>query len=241
MTRPAPAHASLLCDFVNTYDVEDDIDDLRTPADLLDWLVRHGLIAPAGAAPSDAGARGAGPSEAAAPVGAPSGAAAGEAAPSDAVAPGSVSSESAPSDAGTSGAAEATGSDADHLATAVALREGLRAAMLANHGPGGALPGSLEDALRDLPLRVSLSSGRPRLVPVEPGVRGAIARLAVAMIEAMADGAWGRLKVCQESTCQWAFLDTSKNRSRTWCSMRVCGNRAKTRAYRARRRTAGSP
>ncbi|MGH2778535.1 MAG: CGNR zinc finger domain-containing protein, partial [Actinomycetota bacterium] len=31
-----------------------------------------------------------------------------------------------------------------------------------------------------------------------------------------------------------AFYDHSKNRSGKWCTMRVCGNRAKTRAYRER-------
>ncbi|MGW2158652.1 CGNR zinc finger domain-containing protein [Nonomuraea sp. NPDC001699] len=37
-------------------------------------------------------------------------------------------------------------------------------------------------------------------------------------------------------TCQRAFIDTSGNRSRSWCSMRVCADRTKTRAYRARKR-----
>ena len=49
----------------------------------------------------------------------------------------------------------------------------------------------------------------------------------------MADGTWRRLKACREDTCQWAFYDRSKNRSGTWCSMAVCGNRAKARAYRS--------
>lgn len=34
-----------------------------------------------------------------------------------------------------------------------------------------------------------------------------------------------RLKIC--SNCGWLFLDRSRNRSRTWCDMAVCGNRAK--------------
>jgi predicted RNA-binding Zn ribbon-like protein len=66
-------------------------------------------------------------------------------------------------------------------------------------------------------------------------VRGAFAGVAVAVMACTADGTWPRLKVCQATSCRWAFLDTSKNRSRTWCSMRMCGNRTKTRAYRARR------
>ncbi len=50
----------------------------------------------------------------------------------------------------------------------------------------------------------------------------------------MAEGNWPRLKVCREDTCAWAFYDRSKNRSGAWCSMAVCGNRTKARAYRAR-------
>ncbi|MFI6523049.1 CGNR zinc finger domain-containing protein [Spirillospora sp. NPDC050679] len=129
----------------------------------------------------------------------------------------------------------------DDLATALELREGLRAAMLDHHGPPlPALPPGLDAALARLPLRVALTAGGPALLPVGTGAPGALAGLAAAMVAADAEGTWSRLKVCQEDTCRWAFLDTSKNRSRAWCSMRVCGNRTKTRAYRARRRT-GTP
>ncbi|MFC4906447.1 CGNR zinc finger domain-containing protein [Actinomadura gamaensis] len=145
----------------------------------------------------------------------------------------------APGTGRASGAAGAT--DAD-LALARDLREGLRTAMLGHHGPSAPLmPRSLEDAFAALPLRVTLSDGHPRLIPADhrsnQDVRAGLAHVAAAVMEAVADGTWARLKVCQESTCRWAFLDTSKNRSRAWCSMRVCGNRTKTRAYRARMRT----
>ena len=53
---------------------------------------------------------------------------------------------------------------------------------------------------------------------------------------AMADGSWRRLKACPADRCGWAFYDRSVNGTATWCSMRVCGNRAKTRAYYRRRR-----
>ncbi|HET9678996.1 MAG TPA: ABATE domain-containing protein [Gammaproteobacteria bacterium] len=43
-----------------------------------------------------------------------------------------------------------------------------------------------------------------------------------------------RIKQCPSDNCAWLFLDTSKNRSRTWCSMKACGNSAKVRAFRAR-------
>jgi len=43
-----------------------------------------------------------------------------------------------------------------------------------------------------------------------------------------------RLKIC--GNCGWLFLDRSRNRSRAWCDMTVCGNRAKaSRHYRRRK------
>jgi len=107
----------------------------------------------------------------------------------------------------------------DDLACALALREGLRAAL---RGDPVDLP--------VLPLRVT-PGDTPKLVPIEDGVPGGLAVITAALT----DVSWSRLKICAEITCQWAFIDSSKNRSRSWCSMRVCGNRTKTRAYRARK------
>ncbi|MFF5259411.1 CGNR zinc finger domain-containing protein [Actinomadura viridis] len=132
-----------------------------------------------------------------------------------------------------------TKADAADVETAHVLREGLRAAMLGHLGASPATPpAELEGAFARLPLRLDLAGGSPALVPLGTGAAAGLARLAAAVMESAADGSWSRLKVCQEGTCMWAFLDTSKNRSRSWCSMRVCGNRTKTRTYRARRRSA---
>jgi len=43
-----------------------------------------------------------------------------------------------------------------------------------------------------------------------------------------------RLRMCDVGTCRWLFLDTSKNHSRRWCNMKVCGNRVKARRFQAR-------
>ncbi|MBI1881537.1 MAG: ABATE domain-containing protein [Chloroflexi bacterium] len=45
-----------------------------------------------------------------------------------------------------------------------------------------------------------------------------------------------RVRECDGETCSWLFLDTSKNRSRRWCDMRDCGNRAKARRHYSRKR-----
>lgn len=72
------------------------------------------------------------------------------------------------------------------------------------------------------------------LVPGEPGLDGVIAELALMVVEARAAGVLERLRTCRR--CHWVFHDTSRNRSRQWCSMSACGGRSKARAYRERRR-----
>ena len=49
-----------------------------------------------------------------------------------------------------------------------------------------------------------------------------------------------RLKVCEADDCGWLFVDGSRNRSRRWCDMSDCGNLAKVRRFRARRRAGGA-
>lgn len=63
----------------------------------------------------------------------------------------------------------------------------------------------------------------------------ALAPVAWQATEFLERGATDRLKECPGEACGWIFVDTSKNRSRTWCSMKACGNAAKVRRYRARR------
>ncbi|MGO9434105.1 MAG: CGNR zinc finger domain-containing protein [Terracidiphilus sp.] len=41
------------------------------------------------------------------------------------------------------------------------------------------------------------------------------------------------LRECGNAECRWLFLDTSKNHTRRWCDMKVCGNRMKARRFKA--------
>lgn len=130
---------------------------------------------------------------------------------------------------------------ADDLAVARTLRDGLRRQLVAHHdGPGAADP-ALEALAAQLPLRLTFTGAAPELAPAENGIRGGLAALIAAVAASGADGSWERLKICRSDTCAWAFYDVSKNRSRTWCAMGVCGNRAKTRSYRARKRAQPLP
>jgi predicted RNA-binding Zn ribbon-like protein len=53
-------------------------------------------------------------------------------------------------------------------------------------------------------------------------------------VELMEHGPLDRVKECGADDCGWLFLDTSKNRSRQWCSMQTCGNVSKVRRFRER-------
>ncbi|MBS0580816.1 MAG: CGNR zinc finger domain-containing protein [Proteobacteria bacterium] len=59
--------------------------------------------------------------------------------------------------------------------------------------------------------------------------------LAQAASELMLSDALARVRHCEADTCRWLFLDTSKNHTRRWCNMKVCGNRAKARRFQQRR------
>ncbi|MGH9219380.1 MAG: CGNR zinc finger domain-containing protein [Vicinamibacterales bacterium] len=41
-----------------------------------------------------------------------------------------------------------------------------------------------------------------------------------------------RIRACAASDCGWWFVDDTKNRSRRWCDMKICGNREKVRRFR---------
>ncbi len=50
----------------------------------------------------------------------------------------------------------------------------------------------------------------------------------------LVDADFSRIKQCRGNHCGWLFYDSTKNKSRQWCDMSVCGNRAKASALRAR-------
>jgi len=126
----------------------------------------------------------------------------------------------------------------DEAAELRELREAVRALVLANHGAAVA-PGALATlraAAAGAPMAVAFDhAGRAALAPEGRGVARAVATLLGILHEAQVDGHWARLKGCRQ--CGYAFFDRSKNRSAAWCSMSICGNRTKNRAYYQRRRS----
>ena len=132
------------------------------------------------------------------------------------------------------------GSQGGELASAVALREALRGVLRSHvtHAGQHAPDDSVSQLRR-------LAAGRPTRLEVGPdgqvaaaaagsGVQAGLTRLLLIAAEAATAGTWRRLKVCSADDCQWAFYDRSPTRSGCWCSMQICGSRAKSRAYRQR-------
>ena len=179
----APAGLARVQAFVNTADLENDVDELDSPVALAAWLAGHGLPAGNGHL------------------------------------------------------------DADDVTRARATREALRDILGGNagHAVDPASIAALDAAAAAVPLAVRFDAGgRPTLRPTGRGLAAALGVLLADIATAVADGTWVRLKTCRSDTCRWAYWDGSKNRSGAWCSMAVCGNRMKGRAYRRRRRQANA-
>jgi predicted RNA-binding Zn ribbon-like protein len=119
------------------------------------------------------------------------------------------------------------------------LRDGLRPALLATDGPGVAR--IAEDWLGRAPGRLCVQPDTltPRFAP-EAGTSCCL------LVEVVLDAldlvreSPGRVRECAAPRCFVVYLDTSRNRSRRWCSMERCGARAKASAYYRRHRAEAS-
>jgi predicted RNA-binding Zn ribbon-like protein len=130
--------------------------------------------------------------------------------------------------------------DRRHL---VEVRDALGALVAANSG--GGIPRRPVTILNEAARRVRLGmrlhpEDGYRLMAEGIGADRPIGDLLVRVMGSMAAGTWSRLKSCANPDCGRAFYDSSRNRSGRWCSMAVCGNRIKGRAYRRRRSAPGT-
>ncbi|MFE1859558.1 CGNR zinc finger domain-containing protein [Streptomyces anandii] len=115
------------------------------------------------------------------------------------------------------------------------LRESLRATLLAHAGhPPHREVTPLGRLLAGAPLVLDVDErdGSAALAPADDGPL--LSRVAAAVAQALVEGTWTRLKACEADTCHWAYYDRSPAGRGRWCSMRVCGARAKMRRYRAK-------
>ena len=210
----APGDLERVRALVNTSDLEQGTDDLATPAGLASWLQRHGL-----AVAADPGAISRTDLEQAVTL-------------REAV-------------RGVLRAHAAAPAISSAIRPGRTATPGGTAARAGTNGPDPADTGPVAELRRiaaGLATRFEVSEdGRVGVQPAGSGVPGALARILLIAAAAAAAGTWSRLKACAADDCQWAFYDRSPTRTGCWCSMRVCGARAKSRAYRQRASGAGRP
>jgi predicted RNA-binding Zn ribbon-like protein len=126
------------------------------------------------------------------------------------------------------------------LRDAMALRETIHriGATISQGGPPDAAD------LESLKERATRALAGARLAPSDlgyafdfsraPAADALLGPVAWSAIELLATGEFARLKQCPGHDCGWLFYDRSKNNSRRWCDMAVCGNRSKAQRHRAR-------
>jgi len=131
------------------------------------------------------------------------------------------------------------------LARAVALREAIYMAMSA-HCAGQSVPRS---AINAISREAAIAASHRHIVTIAGSGRGfswsweatnarldrAIWPVAWSSADFVTSARVNRVRECALETCGWLFVDTSRNQTRRWCDMRVCGNRAKVKRFYQRR------
>jgi predicted RNA-binding Zn ribbon-like protein len=120
----------------------------------------------------------------------------------------------------------------------------LRAALtrIAYHRAEGSSPVPIDPPRPDDVTTVNSAAAVPPLVPAlrpdggttftAPNATAALSTIARDAV-ALFGGSVGRIRVCAAENCGLLLVDTSRPGLRRWCSMEVCGNRAKVRSHRS--------
>jgi predicted RNA-binding Zn ribbon-like protein len=130
-------------------------------------------------------------------------------------------------------AAKPEGNELRRLRDLRARLERIFRATLAARAPSpddlGALAREASEAARSAHLRSEKGRLMRVIDPATAGVSTLRLRLAEAAVALLTSQRMARIGACP--SCGWFFLDTTKNRSRRWCSMAMCGSAAKARSY----------
>lgn len=129
------------------------------------------------------------------------------------------------------------------LSRALRLREGIHAIaveLAAGHPAPGVAVDGLAKAHASYLARAKLASEAGRYVwswePREAPVEALLGPIALSAMTTLTQADLARVKRCGNEKCGWVFFDATKNKSRRWCEMEVCGNRAKQSRHIAKAR-----
>jgi predicted RNA-binding Zn ribbon-like protein len=128
------------------------------------------------------------------------------------------------------------------LTSARELREALSAAFysgLDGQGTTAAARRTLEQNFQAAQLQQKLVTNGSHLVwswaDAEDKAEFPLWLLAISGVQLLTSEAVQLIRACGAAECRWLFLDTSKNHTRRWCDMKICGNRMKARRFKAQR------
>jgi predicted RNA-binding Zn ribbon-like protein len=128
------------------------------------------------------------------------------------------------------------------LATAIELRtlvrDYLRCDPLERSGNKDAVR-ALNKTLKLFPLVVAARDDAMVLRTAREDALAGLSPIVAELYDGSRNGTLDRLKMCASEECRRVFFDRSKPSTRRWCMSSLCGNRMKTRSYRARQRNAG--
>jgi predicted RNA-binding Zn ribbon-like protein len=149
-----------------------------------------------------------------------------------------------------------SGAEAAALVEIIALREAIYrtfSAVAHRRQPAGADLELLDAVSREGAAHLRLVVEPPDVGSPDPALRfgwvwtglddhlaGFLWPVARAAVELLTSKQLAQVRQCAGDPCGWLFLDLSKNGSRRWCDMSDCGNRAKARRYRERKKGASA-
>jgi len=130
----------------------------------------------------------------------------------------------------------------DALATAHALRTAIRtvieAAITQQNRPQAAAV--ILDVFKEC-LASARFEGSPARILFHASPADILGPIALAAVDLLRGDMFARLRMCPQDDCHWLFLDMTKNKSRRWCDMASCGNRAKASQFRKRHAVGQNP
>jgi predicted RNA-binding Zn ribbon-like protein len=133
----------------------------------------------------------------------------------------------------------AEGPAAEALVSCRELREAAAEILYAavdDRTPAGSQLKRLDRIFQEARDRQRLVWSAPRLhweLPSECGPDLPFWMLALSTARLLTSDDMQRLRACEKPDCRWLFIDTSKNHTRRWCDMKICGNRMKARRFKA--------
>ncbi|KKO53639.1 hypothetical protein XI25_11590 [Paenibacillus sp. DMB20] len=95
---------------------------------------------------------------------------------------------------------------------------------------------AFNELMKGFSFTLHFSDNGEELKPIRSNGMNGLARLAILIFELKRKKVWHRIRVCSAPDCQWVFVDHSRPGTGKWCTMKACGNRAKNKTYRHRKK-----